>query len=411
MFKRFFVFLGLLALLIPTVAPGQLQPVPAPKVREYVTDQTGTLSASDISLLNEKLRAFDKQTTTQIVVVMLPTIGENILEEVSLKVAEANGIGRKDNDNGVLLLIVKNDRLMRIEVGYGLEGALTDALSSQIIRKEITPRFREGDFAGGVNAGVDAIMAATKNEYKADPAGDPKKKTFPWQFILMIVIFAIIVSRRRRSGIGRGGGGSPAYRWGIRWQVEVLEGEAGSAVAAVHSAGAGRAAAGRIREDSLSTVPEQSIDSAAFIGGSSRSACPRRRRCRTEDRRLEPGIRTTLPWRLHRTCSHSPDSWVTGTNEPGSNSAPSRLPVRTIPTSPESMKCSCRPHPARTVRSNCLPPRLRWMKSVDCTSSFRTSPPHGEAFVAHRSRNSATAYSSKAVPPLLRSFATGPSSL
>ena len=122
-------------------ASAQLQPVPAPKVREYVTDQTGTLSASDISLLNEKLRAFDKQTTTQIVVVMLPTIGENILEEVSLKVAEANGIGRKDNDNGVLLLIVKNDRLMRIEVGYGLEGALTDALSSQIIRKEITPVF------------------------------------------------------------------------------------------------------------------------------------------------------------------------------------------------------------------------------------------------------------------------------
>jgi uncharacterized protein len=199
--------MGLLALSAPITAPAQVQPVPAPKVREYVTDQTGTLSSSDISLLNAKLRAFDTQTSTQIVVVMLPTIGENILEEVSLKVAEVNGVGGKGKDNGALLLIVKNDRLMRIEVGYGLEGVLTDALSSQIIRKEITPRFRTADFAGGINAGVDAIMATTRNEYKADPARDPEKKTFGFPFILMIIIFVIVMLRRKRSGLSRSGGG------------------------------------------------------------------------------------------------------------------------------------------------------------------------------------------------------------
>jgi uncharacterized protein len=196
-----------------------------PVLSEYVTDQTNTLSEPERASLDARLRAFDDSTSTQIVVVVLPTIGQDVLEEVSLKIVEANKVGRKGKDNGALLLIVKNDRLIRIEVGYGLEGVLTDALSAQIIRREIAPRFKEGDFAGGIEAGVDAIMKATRNEYTAEPRAQERERTFPLPFVMLIIFFLIALSRVRRGrrsiggmfppigggwggGFGGGGGGS-----------------------------------------------------------------------------------------------------------------------------------------------------------------------------------------------------------
>jgi uncharacterized protein len=176
-----------------------------PVLREYVTDQTSTLSAGELSSLNARLRQFDDTTSTQIVVVLLPTIGRDALEEVSLKIVEVNKVGQKGKDNGALLLVVKNDRLMRIEVGYGLEGVLTDALSAQIIRREIAPRFKGGDFAGGIEAGVDAIMKATRNEYKADPRTKKQERTFPLPFVVFIILLIMALSRMRRRSRLMGG--------------------------------------------------------------------------------------------------------------------------------------------------------------------------------------------------------------
>jgi len=141
---------------------------PENKIKNYVTDQTGTLSSQETADLESKLSAFDKQTSTQIIVVMISTLGDGSLEDRSHDIAEQNGVGKKSKNNGVLLFIVKDDRKLRIEVGYGLEGALTDAISDQIIRKEITPQFKLGNYYAGINAGTDAIIKVTKGEYTQD---------------------------------------------------------------------------------------------------------------------------------------------------------------------------------------------------------------------------------------------------
>jgi uncharacterized protein len=190
----------------------------ATRVKTYVTDQTGTLTQSQISSLEQKLSDFDKQTSTQVVVYMIQSLGGESLEESSYDIAQQNGIGQKGKDNGVLLFIVLGDRKLRIEVGYGLEGALPDALCDQIIRKEITPYFKQGDYYNGINAGVDAIIKATKGEYIQDKKSSKENPGFSvgicglpiFVFIIFFFMgFSLIMSiiRRifgwgRRSGTG-----------------------------------------------------------------------------------------------------------------------------------------------------------------------------------------------------------------
>ena len=183
-----------------------------PALKTYSTDLTGTLSWDQIESLNQKLRQFDDSTSSQLVVLMIPTLGSSSLEEYALKVAELNRIGRKGKDNGILLLIVKNDRRIRIEVGRGLEGALPDALSGIIIRREIGPRFSEGDFYGGIDAGVGAIILATRNEYKAEPEG--RKHTTVNMLPILIVFFVVFMILRM--SFRRGGfiGGPRTRSWG-----------------------------------------------------------------------------------------------------------------------------------------------------------------------------------------------------
>jgi uncharacterized protein len=178
-------------------------PVPA-TLTMYVTDVTGTLPPETVASLSSRLAAFDNETSTQVVVAVLSTLGGEPLEEASRRIVIENRMGRKGKDNGVLLLVVRNDRKIRIEVGRGLEGVLTDALSSQIIRKEIVPHFKANDYAGGIEAGVNAIMAATRNEYTADPKGE-KEDGVQIGVIIVILIIAFIMSRMRSSGIRRGG--------------------------------------------------------------------------------------------------------------------------------------------------------------------------------------------------------------
>ncbi len=132
-----------------------------------VNDTAGMLSAKTVQQLERELAAFEKETSNQVAVLTIPSLEGEAIEEYAIKVVETWKLGRKDKDNGVLLLISRDDRKMRIEVGDGLEGDLTDALSSIIIRREITPRFRDGDFDGGVRAGVEAIMNVIRGSYTA----------------------------------------------------------------------------------------------------------------------------------------------------------------------------------------------------------------------------------------------------
>ncbi|MGQ9694236.1 MAG: TPM domain-containing protein [Thermodesulfobacteriota bacterium] len=158
----------------------------------WVTDLTGTLSREEIIKLNKKLAAFEKETTNQIVVLLIPFLKGDNLEDFSIRLAEKWKVGQKGKNNGVILLIVKNDRKMRIEVGYGLEGALPDALAGEIIRQEIAPRFRAGQFYQGIEAGLNAIMVATKGEYKRRAVASKKGNfSFWWPILFFIMFFGV----------------------------------------------------------------------------------------------------------------------------------------------------------------------------------------------------------------------------
>jgi uncharacterized protein len=138
--------------------------VAVPPLTGRVVDQTGTLSSDDIASLTQKLRDFEARKGSQIAVLIVPTTQPEEIEQYSIRVAEAWKIGRKKIDDGAILLVAKNDHKLRIEVGYGLEGALTDVTSKRIIDEIITPRFRFGDFAGGISAGVDRIIGVIDGE-------------------------------------------------------------------------------------------------------------------------------------------------------------------------------------------------------------------------------------------------------
>jgi uncharacterized protein len=198
--------IGILAVLMICGGGAFSQEFVPPRVSTYATDQTGTLNASELADLNSSLKAFDDSTSTQIVVLMVATTGDYAVEEAALKVAELNQIGRKGKDNGILLFVAKDDRAVRIEVGYGLEGVLPDILAGQIIRNEIFPGFRKGDYAGGIRAGVDAIMRATRNEYKAEPRKKGKSGNTGLFVIAAIIILIILVMNRRGGGPTSGAG-------------------------------------------------------------------------------------------------------------------------------------------------------------------------------------------------------------
>jgi len=177
-----------------------------PVIENYATDLTGTLSSSELSELNTALKSFDDSTSNQIIFLMIPSLEGGSLEDFTVQTALKNKIGSKKNNNGVLFFVSKEDRKMRIEVGYGLEGPLPDALASSILRNEVKPFFRQDDYYSGIVAGLNAIIAATRGEYKADKKDkNGKGKSFPFFFIAMLIF--IIFSIFRRGG-GSGGGGS-----------------------------------------------------------------------------------------------------------------------------------------------------------------------------------------------------------
>ena len=187
-----------------------------PQLHEHVTDFTNTLQFSEWRSLETELKLFEDSTSTQIAVVMIQSLKGDDIADYSLKIAEANKIGSKGKDNGLVLLIAKDDKKIRFEVGYGLEGSLPDALCDQIIRNEMRPRFRDGDYYGGISAGVDAAIMATKGEYKAEGRAKDNVKNVG-RIVMTIVLFVIfgmsIFGGGRRYGISSRGHYRSGY-WG-----------------------------------------------------------------------------------------------------------------------------------------------------------------------------------------------------
>ena len=158
-----------LALFLGLAFPA-LADVTVPQLTGRVVDQTGTLSSGDIAALSQKLRDFETRKGSQVAVLIVPTTDPETIEQFAIRVAEAWKIGRKKIDDGAVLVVAKNDRHLRIEVGYGLEGALTDVTSRRIIDEAITPKFRSGDFAGGITAGVDRMLRVIDGEPLPTPS-------------------------------------------------------------------------------------------------------------------------------------------------------------------------------------------------------------------------------------------------
>jgi uncharacterized protein len=208
-FALFFSVLGSLVA-APAFAQG-LQAIPPYSAR--VTDLTGTLTAAQQSALEQKLAEFEARKGSQVAVLIVPTTQPEEIEQYSIRLAEAWKPGRKKVDDGAILLVAKNDRKLRIEVAYGLEGVLTDATSKRIIAETITPLFRQGDFAGGINAGLDQIIRVVDGEPLPPPdrrwrnGNEVGKSLAPLgnslPFLFFFVIIGSIVLRRI---LGRGVG-------------------------------------------------------------------------------------------------------------------------------------------------------------------------------------------------------------
>ena len=158
-----------LALLLAGFAPGARAQIPVPKFESLVVDLTGTLTAAQQSALDEKLTAFQARKGSQVALLILPTTEPEDIAQFGIRLAEAWKVGRKNVDDGAILIVAKDDREMRIEVQYGLEGVLTDALTSRIINDTIVPLFKQGDFFGGVNAGLDQMLKVIDGELLPAP--------------------------------------------------------------------------------------------------------------------------------------------------------------------------------------------------------------------------------------------------
>jgi uncharacterized protein len=208
-----------LASLVPGIAHAQ---VAAPLLVGHVTDQTGTLTQEQKATLEQALSAFEARKGTQLAVLMLATTLPEGIETYALRVAEQWKLGRRQVDDGVILVVAKEDRTVRIEVGYGLEGALSDIVSKRIISETILPRFKQGDFGGGVQAGAEQIMRVVDGEPLPAPQGTPREATQSLrQFVPFLFIVALGVGGVLRNVFGKVGGSlvTGVVVTGLAWLV------------------------------------------------------------------------------------------------------------------------------------------------------------------------------------------------
>ncbi len=193
------VLVLLFASALTPVPPARALEVPAAPLGR-VSDYANLLSPAAVARIEARIAAHETASSDQIAVAIFPSLGEESLEDFSIRLAEQWKIGGAEHDNGVILLIFVGDRKTRLEVGYGLEGRLTDALSSRILRNVLAPRFRDGDFDGGVEESVAAIIGAIQGEYRAEPAagggGHLASSLIP---ILLLLFLFVILPRIMRS--------------------------------------------------------------------------------------------------------------------------------------------------------------------------------------------------------------------
>ncbi|MEP7079228.1 MAG: TPM domain-containing protein [Ginsengibacter sp.] len=203
----FFLFAGLQSANSQKIEP---RPVPSTAVNDF----GNMLEPFQKQALEQKLRNYNDSTSSAIVIVTVPDLQGYDIAEVGLKYLRDWGIGNKEKDNGVLILVSKADRKARIETGFGMEGVLPDILAKQIIDDRMIPAFKENDFYRGFDNAVDAIIQAAAGEYKADPAMQKSGKPSMGTIILLVIIFLVIL--KMFSGGGGGGGGSYMSRKGSK---------------------------------------------------------------------------------------------------------------------------------------------------------------------------------------------------
>ncbi|MEO8054739.1 MAG: TPM domain-containing protein [Acidobacteriota bacterium] len=209
-FKEILLFLFVFLFVIvssPGAALGAGPPVP-PAPTRFVTDKAGVLSAGAAASLEQRLESFEKETSNQFLVYTERAVPEGTtLEEYTVACAQAWKAGQTQRKNGMILFVFPESRKVRLEVGYGLEGAMPDALSRRVLDEQVLPRFRTGDYEGGISAGVEGAIAATKGEYKGSGStrGEQKRPKLPFPLILLLffLFFFVILPAMRGGGRGK----------------------------------------------------------------------------------------------------------------------------------------------------------------------------------------------------------------
>lgn len=254
-FKRPVLLLICLAALFFSSLSAHALSVPA--LKDRVNDYAHLLSPATVSQLDNALRNFEQKESTQIVVLTIPTLAGDSLEDFSIRVAEKWKIGQKGLDNGAILLIAKKERKIRIEVGYGLEGKLTDLVSGRIIRNIILPWFKQGNFDQGVLNGVGAMMSVVKGEFNAKTVHRPKRRSANNLFALfapLIIFFGFLGMILNNKGVAAGmvgAVGSPllgtlllGFSWSALIVLAIVGFFGGFAASAMQMSGGGRGGGG-----------------------------------------------------------------------------------------------------------------------------------------------------------------------
>ncbi|AWN55845.1 TPM domain-containing protein [Methylobacterium sp. 17Sr1-1] len=212
----------LLISLLPALWAGAAAALDLPPLTGRVVDGAGLLRPEESAALAAKLKAHEDKTTDQVVVATVPSLQGTSVEDFSNRLFRAWGLGTKARNNGVLFLIAPTERKVRIEVGYGLEGALTDALSKVIIASAVAPKFKAGDFSGGIQAGVDGILGilggdAAEWQRRAEVREDSGGTLDPVLVLILLVVIGFVLVRLLTRG--GGGPGRPHRRTGGQWIV------------------------------------------------------------------------------------------------------------------------------------------------------------------------------------------------
>lgn len=187
--------------LLPLAAAAE--DVAVPPLAARVTDLTGTLTAEQRAALESRLQEYEAQKGSQIAVLIIPSTAPETIEQYSIRVAEQWQLGRKGVDDGVLLLVAKEDRKVRIEVGYGLEGVLPDAVGKRIVSDDIAPHFKQGDFYGGIVAGLTRITGVLQGEALPPPRQRAQASPAPENYLFILLVAALITGAILRSLLGR----------------------------------------------------------------------------------------------------------------------------------------------------------------------------------------------------------------